>query len=58
MRNSTTDKNGEMRLLSAITLTCYVTTLAGLLVMGYTVFSLAARTLDEHIFAAYTRQVF
>ena len=57
MRTSNTEKNAEARMLCAITLTCYVTTLAGLLVLGYSVFSLAASTLDESIFAAYSRQI-
>jgi hypothetical protein len=58
MRSSATEKNGEKGLLLAITLTCYVTTLAGLLALGYSAFSLAASALDENIFAAYTRQMF
>jgi hypothetical protein len=58
MRTSTTEKNAETRLLCAITLTCYLTTLAGLLAMGYSVFSLAACTLEDTIFAAYSRQLF
>jgi hypothetical protein len=58
MRSSTTEKNAERRMLCAITLTCYMTTLAGLLALGYTVFSLAARTLDESIFTLYSRQIF
>lgn len=58
MRSLTTEKNAETRMLCAITLTCYVTSLAGLLALGYSMFSLAARTLDENIFAVYTRQIF
>ncbi|HYG12183.1 MAG TPA: hypothetical protein VD835_19710 [Pyrinomonadaceae bacterium] len=58
MRSSTTDKNTERRMLCAITLTCYVTMLAGLLAVGYSVFSLAACRLDENIFAVYSRQIF
>ena len=58
MRSSTTGKNTERRMLCAITLTCYVTMLAGLLAVGYSVFSLAACRLDENIFAVYSRQIF
>jgi hypothetical protein len=58
MRTSTTEKNAEARLLCAITLTCYVTTLAGLLVLGYSAFSLATCALEDSIFAAYSRQIF
>jgi ABC-type phosphate transport system permease subunit len=58
MRNSNTDKNAGAGILAAITLTCYVTTLAALLAVGYSVFLVAAGTLDENIFAAYTRQLF
>lgn len=58
MRSSTTDQNTERRMLCAITLTCYVTMLAGLLAVGYSVFSLAACRLDENIFAVYSRQIF
>lgn len=58
MRTSNTDHNAETRMLCAITLTCYVTALAGLFVAGYTVFSLAARGLEQGIFAAYSRQIF
>ncbi|MCA1565409.1 MAG: hypothetical protein LC803_07200 [Acidobacteria bacterium] len=58
MRTSTTEKSTERRLLCAITLTCYVTTLAGLLVMGYSVFSFATCSLEDSIFAAYSRQIF
>ncbi len=58
MRSSDMEKNAEARLLCAITLTCYVTTLAGLLALGYSVFSLAACALDENIFAVYSRQMF
>ncbi|HEV2880118.1 MAG TPA: hypothetical protein VGX24_02330 [Pyrinomonadaceae bacterium] len=58
MRTSITQKKAETRMLCAITLTCYVTTLAGLLVIGYSVFSLAACTLEDNIFAAYSRQIF
>jgi hypothetical protein len=58
MRNSNTDKNGATGILSAITLTCYITTLAALLAMGYSVFLVVAGTLGEDIFAAYTRQLF
>ena len=58
MRTSNTEKNAETRMLCAITLTCYVTTLAGLLVLGYSVFSVAACKFDESIFAAYSRQMF
>jgi hypothetical protein len=58
MRTSNTKKKTETRLLCAITLTCYVTTLAGLLVMGYTVFSLATRALEDNILAAYSYQIF
>ncbi len=58
MRTSNTEKTTEARMLCAITLTCYVTSLAGLLVMGYTMFSLAACALDENIFAVYSRQMF
>ena len=58
MPSSNMEKNAEARLLCAITLTCYVTTLAGLLALGYSVFSLAVRTLDENIFAVYSRQIF
>jgi hypothetical protein len=45
-------------MLCAITLTCYVTALAGLLAAGYSVFSLAACGLEQGIFAAYSRQIF
>jgi predicted transcriptional regulator len=58
MRTLTTEKNNEARMLCAITLTCYVTVLAGLLAMGYSMFSLAAHTLDENIFVVYSRQGF
>lgn len=58
MRTSTTDKNAEARMLCAITLTCYVTTLAGLLALGYSIFSLAACAANENIFAVYSRQIF
>jgi hypothetical protein len=58
MRSSTTEKNAETRMLCAITLTCYVTTLAGLLAMSYSVFSLATCSFGENIFAAYSRQIF
>jgi hypothetical protein len=58
MRSLNTEENAERRMLCAITLTCYVTTLAGLLALSYTVFSLAARTLDESIFTLYSRQIF
>ncbi|HZH90384.1 MAG TPA: hypothetical protein VEX70_07135 [Pyrinomonadaceae bacterium] len=58
MRTSTTEKNTEARMLCAITLTCYVTTLAGLLTMGYSMFSLAACSLDENILGVYSRQIF
>jgi hypothetical protein len=58
MRTYNTEKNDEARMLCAITLTCYVTTLAGLLALGYSVFSLAARALNENIFAVYSRQIF
>ncbi|HEX8635544.1 MAG TPA: hypothetical protein VF703_15465 [Pyrinomonadaceae bacterium] len=58
MHNSTTDKNVERRLLCAITLTCYTTTLAALLAASYSVFSLAAYALHENIFAAYSSQMF
>jgi hypothetical protein len=58
MQSSTTEKNAGRRMLCAITLTCYATMLAGLFVVGYTVFSLAARTLDESIFTLYSRQMF
>lgn len=58
MRTLTTEKNNEARMLCAITLTCYVTTLAGLLAMGYSIFSLAARALHENIFVVYSRQIF
>lgn len=58
MRSSTEEKNAETRMLCAITLTCYVTSLAGLLALGYSVFSLAARALNENIFAIYSRQIF
>ncbi|HEY9405243.1 MAG TPA: hypothetical protein VIQ24_21505 [Pyrinomonadaceae bacterium] len=58
MRTANTEKYAEARMLCAITLTCYVTTLAGLLVLGYSVFSLATRALNENIFAVYSRQIF
>ncbi|HEX8130492.1 MAG TPA: hypothetical protein VF527_15430 [Pyrinomonadaceae bacterium] len=58
MQSSNTEKRAETRMLAAIALTCYVTTLAGLLALGYSVFSLAACALDESIFAAYSRQIF
>ena len=58
MPTSNTEKNDETRMLCAITLACYVTTLAGLLVLGYSVFTLAACTFDESIFAVYSRQMF
>ncbi|HEY1404020.1 MAG TPA: hypothetical protein VGB05_07845 [Pyrinomonadaceae bacterium] len=58
MRSSTTEKNTEMRMLCAITLACYVTTLAGLLTIGYSVFALATGAISESIFATYTRQIF
>jgi hypothetical protein len=58
MRSSTTEKPTETRLLAAITLTCYVTTLAGLLAMSYSVFSLAAHSLNDNIFTIYSRQMF
>jgi hypothetical protein len=45
-------------MLCAITLTCYVTALAGLLAASYSVFSLAACSLNESIFAVYSRQMF
>lgn len=58
MRSSITEKNNEARMLCAITLTCYVTSLAGLCVLAYSVFSLATRALDGNIFAVYSRQIF
>lgn len=58
MQSSTTEKKAETRMLCAITLTCYITTLAGLLAVGYSVFSLAACTLEENIFTLYARQIF
>ncbi len=58
MRTSNTDHKTETRMLCAITLTCYVTALAGLLATGYSVISLAACGLEQGIFAAYTRQIF
>jgi len=58
MRSSTTEKNSERRILCAIAVTCYTTTLAALLALSYSVFSLAACALDENIFAAYSRHIF
>lgn len=58
MQTSTNTHKSETRMLGAIALTCYVTTLAGLFVAGYTVFTLAACGLEQGIFAAYTRQIF
>ena len=58
MRTSTTEKNTEARMLCAITLTCYVTTLAGLLALGYSMFSLAARAINENIFSIYAPRIF
>lgn len=58
MRTSNTTHKAETRMLCAITLTCYVTALAGLFITGYTVFSLAACSLEQGIFAAYSRQIF
>jgi hypothetical protein len=45
-------------MLCAITLTCYVTALAGLLAAGYSAFSIAAGGLGQGIFDAYSRQIF
>ena len=58
MQGSNTNRQTEGRLLAAITLPCYITTLAALLAMSYSIFTLAARGLDENIFAAYSRQMF
>jgi hypothetical protein len=58
MRILTTDKSTETRMLCAITLTCYLSSLGGLLAIGYSVFSLATRALEEGILTAYSRQIF
>lgn len=58
MRTSNTEKTAETRMLCAITLACYLTTLAGLFAMGYSMFSLAAGALDGNIFDVYSRQMF
>ncbi len=51
--NGTVDKK-EMRLLGAVALVCYSTTLAGMLVFGYTLIALTLRGVAVRDFVVQT----